>query len=282
MKKQIWILLTVLALVSMACTINLPVNVSGGGVGETKTFEIDEQWVSDEGSSLKLEMGAGELNMSSGGDSLVKGSIEYNIENWEPEILREGENLTIRQIIDTIDLTPNNETINHWNLQIGTQPLELTIAAGAYSGEFNFDEIALTKLVVTDGASDVDVKFNALNSVRMEEFSYTTGASDLKITGLANANVAHFKFTGGAGSATLDFSGDLQEDMDVVIEGGAGDINIIVPEGTACVLRNTGTLVDVDNNGWDRDGETYSLSGSGPVITITSNLSVGSLELNVD
>lgn len=278
MKSKLLIILAILALVSVACTINLPVNVSGGGTGETQTFEINEA----SGSSLKLEMGAGELNLTSGGDNLVSGTIRYNMTAWKPEVLREGENVTVRQIIDSINLAPNTKTINEWDLQIGEQPIALTIAAGAYSGDFNFGSIALTRLVITDGASDVNVRFDEPNAARMEELIYTTGASDLNIKGLANANTAYFKFTGGAGSATFDFSGELQGDMEVAIEGGAGDINIIVPRGVNCVFRNTGSLVDVDNNGWERNGETYSLTGDGPVITITSNVSVGSISLDVD
>ncbi len=282
MKKQVWIVFMVLGLAAMACSINLPVNLSGGGTGETQTLRINESYDTDEGSKLKLEMGAGDLTLSGGGDNLVNGTIRYNIEQWKPEILRDGNSVIIRQIIDTIDLTPQDDTINEWDLQLGSQPLELTIQAGAYSGQFDFSGVPLTGLVITDGASDTDIHFDTPNPARMEKFKYTTGASDLTITGLGNANTKSFEFTGGAGKAVLDFSGKLTKDMEVRIDGGAGDIHIIVPEGTSCVLISKGSLVNISYHGWKKDGDTYTVSGNGPQIEFTANLSVGNLELDVE
>jgi hypothetical protein len=285
MGKRILIILSLLsvwALISVACTINLPVNVSGGGVGETRTIDIDENWPDDDQTELNLEMGAGELSLSGGSDSLAEGSIRYNIESWKPEVLHEGSRITIRQIIDTIDLTPKNNTTNEWDLQLGSRPLELNIKAGAYTGDFDFSGLALTGLDIKDGASSVDVRFDEPNPERMARFEYTTGASDLEIWGLGNANVEYFKFVGGAGKAVFDFSGQLQDDMRVVLEGGAGDVTIIVPEGTNAVFSSSGNLLNIQNEGWSLDGSSYSLSGSGPQIEIRANMSVGNIRLAVD
>ena len=44
----------------------------------------------------------------------------------------------------------------------------------------------------------------------MSILRYETGASTVKLNGLANANFGTLIFSGGAGDYTLDFSGDLQ------------------------------------------------------------------------
>ena len=49
----------------------------------------------------------------------------------------------------------------------------------------------------------------------MESLTYDTGASSVTITGLADANFKKMEFKGGAGSFTLDFSGQLRTDGSV-------------------------------------------------------------------
>src|SRR3546814_7166011 len=48
--------------------------------------------------------------------------------------------------------------------------------------------LSLKSLEVKDGASNVDLSFSKSNLVEMSILQYTTGASDVKLTGLANAN----------------------------------------------------------------------------------------------
>ena len=76
----------------------------------------------------------------------------------------------------------------------------------------------------------------------MSLFKYSTGASNITLEGLANANCSQFIFRSGAGAYTLDFSGELTRDMMVTIESGVSSITIIVPEGTSAVLTTNGLL----------------------------------------
>ena len=88
--------------------------------------------------------------------------------------------------------------------------MDLTIAAGAYEGNLELGGLALKSLTVKDGASHVDLSFPEPNQTEMSILRYETGASDVKLTGLANANFSTLTFSGGAGNYTLDFSGELQ------------------------------------------------------------------------
>jgi len=53
----------------------------------------------------------------------------------------------------------------------------------------------------------------------METLRYVTGASNLKLSNLANANFASMIFEAG-GNYSLDFSGELRQDAVVTIEAG--------------------------------------------------------------
>jgi len=88
-------------------------------------------------------------------------------------------------------------------------------------------------------------------------------------------------FEGGAGSYTLDFDGKLQQDFNVHISSGVSSFKVIVPSTTACKVVMTGAMNSVNTHGaWTVSDQTYSLPGEGPLLTITVELGVGSLELD--
>ena len=282
MKIKIFLGIFILALSSLACSINLPISWTSGGIGDVRTIEINETVQNNENASLLIEMGAGELDIDGGSNSLVSGSIRTNLAEWEPEITKTEESITISQDINTIPVQPGNRIINEWKLQLGNQPLNLNIRAGAYKADLDFSGVPITNLEIADGASEAKVLFASPNPVRMQTFKYTTGASNVEIKGLSNANIDIFTFLGGAGSAILDFSGNLMGNMSVEISSGVGTIRIRVPEGTHCVLHTQGELVDIDNDGWGKDGKLYETPGEGYTIDIEVNMSVGSLQLELD
>ena len=87
-------------------------------------------------------------------------------------------------------------------------------------------------------------------------------------------------FKSGAGDYTLDFSGELQRDMDVTIDSGMSSIEIIVPIGVPVEVRYDGGLANVDYSGdWQKSGNEYFQDGSGPGIIININLGAGNLTL---
>jgi len=90
-------------------------------------------------------------------------------------------------------------------------------------------------------------------------------------------------FTSGAGDYTLSFDGDLQRDASVTIDSGVGTVNIIIPEGVNAQVTFDGGLTTVNTNGkWEHNGNVYTLSGSGPTITITVKMGAGTLNLETE
>ncbi len=286
LKQKIFILVFVIALVTMACgvTINLPITEVKTGPTETEDIHVpalsDETQVAD----IRLVFGAGELTVSPGAeDALISGQARYNVEDLSPQINVRGEDIEIRTGDLEFNAIPRfrGQFVNEWNLNLDTDtPMVLEINAGAYQGRFDFGGLALEELRIRDGAADVRVDFSEPNSSEMRTFQYETGASKVRLNDLANANFDRMIFKGGAGEYTLDFSGDLVRDANVNIDAGLSSVVIIVPEGVSARVFVDRGLADVDIQGdWRKSGGDYFLDGDGPELTINVNIGAGSLDL---
>lgn len=280
MYRKLMFFVAILALTTLACGFNvdLPQRVEPGPeVTETIALPYPE---GDE-TSLKLTFGAGEMTLSPGASGLVDGTVVYNYDQFKPEIKTDGGDVHISMGDTRINFLPSGDNLkNEWDLKLGSQPMDLTIEAGAYQGEFELGGLVLTSLTVKDGAADVTLSFSELNEADMSVFSYTTGASNVKMNGLANANFSLFDFSSGAGDYTLDFSGDLQRDASVKIQTGLSNLIIIVPEGVNAVVTVEGGLSNVNaGSGWSQSGSVYKQSGEGPTLTFVIEMGAGNLTL---
>jgi hypothetical protein len=257
----------VLALVSLACgfSVDLPgQNQVGPDVEETIAVADPK---SDE-TRVSLSFGAGDLKLSPGAKNLVNGTVLYNVEALKPDIIEDGAEIQIKQG-DFNGLPPFEGMKNKWDLQLGAAPMDLVIEAGAYKGTLELGGLSLNNLTVNDGAAEVELSFSKPNLVDMSQFNYTTGASDVKMEGLANANFKTFVFNCGAGDFTLDFSGKLQRDATVSIDSGLSDLTLIIPQGVNAVIT-------IDS-GWSQSGKVHTQQGDGPTLTIVINIGAGNV-----
>jgi hypothetical protein len=282
MNKSLIIPVTAIALAGLACSpINVHVNVPRITTGPTQTFTVSEPLPDTKSATdVMLTMTAGEFNLSGGGDGLVEGTIRYNVPDWKPATTSSAGSFSLDQGQANTDGFPSDDVVNQWNIKLGNAPMNLVVKAGAYKGDFDLSGVPLTNLEINDGASDSNVVFSSLNPSEMDTFSYRSGAAQVKLSGLANANFRNLDFTGGAGDYTLDFSGELQRDATVSVDAGVGSVKIIVPANTAANVVVTNGVGNVDVSGtWASSNNGYSTNGSGKTLTIMVKLGVGSLEL---
>ena len=278
--------LLVIVLATMACgfSVNIPsAPTPGPEVTEEIAVAVPEPALSADGASgetrLKISFGAGELSLSPGGaDMLVEGTATYDVPNFKPETKVDGNSVEIKQ--GEFKSLNVGDFKNEWDLELGKTPMELEINAGAYKGRYDFGGLSLTNLTIKDGASDVDVSFSAPNQTEMSVVRYETGASNVELTGLANANFTSMFFNGGAGSYTLDFSGELQRDANARVETGFGDLNLVIPEGVDANVTVEGGPVNVNHSsGWGQSNHTYMQEGSGPTLTIVVKMGAGNVTI---
>jgi hypothetical protein len=268
----------VLALASMACgvTIDLPDGTKAGPDIKDSITVADPK---AEETRLSLSFGAGDLNLSAGAKELVDGTVLYNVQDLAPEVSITDGDVEIRQG-NFESIPPLNGMKNEWDLKLGKTPMDLTISAGAYQGDFELGGLSLKSLNINDGAANVSLSFSEPNRVEMSQFSYTTGASDVTMAGLANANFKTFIFNSGAGDYTLDFSGALQQDATVSIDSGFSDLTIIIPQGVNAVVTVDSAMADVNfGSGWSQKGKVYSQISEGTTLTIMINMGAGDVNI---
>lgn len=232
---------------------------------------------------VTLSFGAGKLTvLPNPGDDFISGTATYNVEDFKPTITSESDKILIKQGNLKLNAVPkiNQKIKNEWSLAFSSHPMDLTIKSGAYTGEYEFGGLAITDLHITDGASNVTLAFSTPNPSGMQAFRYETGASNITMEKLGNANFQTMLFESGAGNYNLDFSGSLRQDTAIFIETGLSRLVITVPQGTPATAQFEGPLSKVTAKGdWEQIGEEYSQNGEGPRLTFTIETKAGSVTL---
>ena len=276
--KYFFLFLAVLALTTMACgfSVELP---SLPTPRPEVTDQITVAVPDTKQTRLKVSFGAGDLTLSPGAEGLlVDGTATYNVPNFKPEVVENSDYIEIKQ--GNFKSLNVSDFKNEWNLKLGDTPMELEINAGAYKGRYEFGGLALTGLTIKDGASDVQVTFSESNQTEMSVFRYETGASNVELTGLANANFSTLIFNGGAGNYTLDFGGELGKDTTATIDTGLGDLMLVIPKSVNARVTLEGAAVNVNHSsGWGQSDHSYTQDGSGPTLTIIVKMGAGNLTI---
>lgn len=280
MSKKIFYTFLMFAFLLSGCSV--PISSRAVAPGPEITDQISISNPGFETAFLTLEFGAGHLSLAPGpADKLVSGTAAYNLADLKPLIVEEGQAVRIHQGEYKMNTWPNLEGVkNEWDLRLGAMPLDLTIKAGAYEGIFDFGGLSLLNLTVRDGAAEVEIDFSTPTLMRMNLFKYQTGASNVTLKNLANANFTNLSFEGGAGNYTFDFGGQLQREAALNLQAGMSNISLILPAGFAAQVTVNGGLSSVNvPSSWRRNGDTYSRAGEGPVLTVMIDLGAGNLNI---
>lgn len=282
MFRKLLVIILIPSMFLSACsfTITLPVAQKAG---PTVVDQINVPLPGSGASAidLSLKFGAGILKLNSGASNLITGTATYNVSDFKPTVTVAGSSVSIEQGNWRLTGIPDISNIkNEWDLALGSLPIALTIDAGAYHAEYELGGLALTSLSISDGASDSKLNFASPNLAEMSLLSYSTGASNVSLTGLGNANFTTLKFDSGAGNYTLDFSGQFKHDASVHIGTGVSNFTLVIPSGVQTQVTVDGALSNVTyGSGWAKNANVYSQSGTGPQLTIVVEIGAGNLTL---
>ncbi len=278
-RKVLWFI-PLLIIVLSAC------DISAGAIPQVKTGPTETTPINvplppaGTVTDVALELGAATLDLSGGASGLIDGSIQTNVAEWKPTITSSAGSVKIAQGKSDKLFPDSSNVVNKWNLKLGKAPMSLTVKAGAYNGTFNLGGVPLRNLHIEQGTASTEIKFNSANPEVMKELFISAGASNIALTGLSNANFERLTFSGGASNYTLDFSGKLQRSATATIKTGISNVTLIVPEGTNAKATLTGGLRAANPEGtWRKDGDSYSLAGSGPSLTMNIEMGLGALQL---
>lgn len=277
MNYKIFSMILILALATLACGFSMPLP-KVPTPGPDVTDQITVPAPSTGPTRLTITFGAGDLTLSPGAKDLVDGTVTYNIPDLKPTITTQGSDVEIKQ--GNFQSIPYQNVKNKWDLQLGSTPMDLTINAGAYNGKYELGGLSLTNLTIKDGASNSQLSFSQPNASAMTIFRYETGASSVKLSGLANANFSTMIFNSGAGDYTLDFSGTLKRDATITVTSGLSNLILVVPQDVHAVVTTESGLSNVNSGpGWSQNGNLYTQSGSGRTLTFIIKTGAGNLTL---
>ncbi len=252
-------------------------------VGQTVEEPIRIGLLDEELTNLEISFGSGALTIRPGAeDALVEGTATYNVSQLKPKITIEDDDVLLRHEnpLGLAGFTSGNIK-NEWVLRLSDRPIALTIDAGAAKGDIELGGLSLAALEVTQGAANFELNFSEPNRINMETLEFKAGGAITSLTGLANARTESMSFNGGFGDFTLNFDGELQNDMDVTLDGAAGTFFLIIPEGTSAQVSINKDDIDVTIQGqWQQtDDDAYILPGKGPRINIQAGVEGGNLRL---
>lgn len=239
---------------------------------------------------VRLEMGAGRLNLKAGGSNLIEGTATYNVQEWSPETIVEGNTVTLRQghAWNVFGFWGNYR--NEWDLALGTpRPYALHVGKGVGEGTMDLGGVPFTEAMLETGAGKSTILFSKGNPQKASHFTVRCGAGETRISDLLNTNADVIMVESGTGEIRLDFSGEaLTRDVLVKVAVGTGHVAINVSPGIAVRASVNKGLGDVRARGnfMSMDGRVFQTNGfssaAGPKITFEVNAGVGSVEFNTN
>jgi hypothetical protein len=169
-------LLTVLALASCRPTSELRV---GELQTESKSIEVGDA----KSVSVKIKMGAGDLQVNGGAEKLLGADFTYNVAELKPEVKFTGGTLVIWEPGNQgrIDWRGITDFRNEWSLRFNNElPMDLSVEMGAGNSDLQLADLSLTGLDVTLGAGNSTVDLSG-NWPKDLQVAIEAGAGDITV-----------------------------------------------------------------------------------------------------
>ena len=275
---------------SLACTITpripeINISVPTIEVGEIK--EIRESVPLPQGDCCDVDVvfGAGKLEIEAGvSDRLLDGVFRYNVEHWAPEVIAEGDELTVRQGGDEQRWgVPSGSVRNQWDLEFSPAiPLALNVKAGAGDGRLDLSGLRVSDLDVDLGAGNFVLRFDEPSPIPMDRLTIDAGASKMEILRVGNASPEAFRVHGGVGDMSVDLTGAWRRSADLTIRAGAGTLRLTLPADVSVKVETRGGLTNVEAYGLRQMGGTYTNDAYGESdleLTVSILTGVGNVRL---
>ena len=174
MKRTIFILATIFALATSGCNLLFKMPIGGPELILTETFLIDEAILSEAiitDATLTLAPSNGLVVLAAGADELASGEIQYNVADWKPAVLIDGNTLHIEQDIpdNNISSTPK-DSINEWDLTLGDTLTNVTVSLSTGNYKLTFADTLPDGVTihVSAGVSNLRLEFPTNVTVNVE------------------------------------------------------------------------------------------------------------------
>ncbi len=286
MKKQRCFSVISRCLAIIACGLFFVNNVVLAACGElqTVTSQID-QGDADE-VRTEIEMGAGELVIMNGAESLMNAEFTFNVNKFEPTVEYDvTDSMGLLSVKPSFklrfgDLRGCLQPKNKWDIKLNNEvPMDLHVELGAGDAILNLSDLTLTNLDVEIGAGDVDIDISGNDSIN--SFDVEVGVGDVVIN-LSNTSLVAFDLEFGAGDLDIDFTGDRENDLMASLEVGVGDVDLELPTDIGVKVVPMRGIVPVNAPDFRRDGNAFINGAFGQAdvnIVIEIEMGVGGITL---
>jgi hypothetical protein len=212
---------------------------------------------------VHTRFGAGRFTLGPAvGGSLYVAELRYDADRFRPVLEYRTSSASLEVGVEGRDRRANIDWDSgdpqRLDLKLSPNvPLWLTLEFGAAQADLELGSLRLERGTIKTGASESTIAFSQLNPVACSRLEILAGAAELTVTGLANARCERIEVTGGFGSITLDFTGDLTEPREtrVDVKLGVGDLVLRIPETVGVQIDVDRLLASVDLSGFERRGE---------------------------
>jgi len=234
--------LVALVLAAPGCMIG-----TGPRVGETHTISKSVPLGQAKSVGVDIKMGAGELKVSGSATDLMNADFTYNVDSWKPEVRYDASgdqgHLTVEQ---PESHGHRGHTRNEWDIRLNDHvATELNANLGAGKANLNLVGLKLSRFEFNLGAGETDVNLdghwsqNLTGSVQGGVGKATLHLPrdvGVRVTaqgglGAINAN----GFTKNGDVYTNDAYGKSPVSLDISVQGGVGEIDLVLGGGGGTV-----------------------------------------------
>lgn len=113
----------------------------------------------------------------------------------------------------------------------------VNLAMNTGSSFINLTGIPVQKLQIDSIASRVHVAFYGPNPIRMDDMGLEMKASDVRLTGIGNANSRSLVVSAVSGRVLIDFSGKPSLPMSVIMNGRMSTATLKIPKYVRCRIH---------------------------------------------
>lgn len=254
-------------------------------VGELKTVDVvgDAQGDPSHPAEVDVTLAGGDLHVTPGGAHLVGGAVRSNVSDLDPVVTAGGSRVSVTQGKGG-DVNPGkygSDLVADWRLTLGTQPMTLTVDAGATNADLELGGLALKAVTVKAGAGVLAVHWSSPDTITADSLDVESGAGAVTVTDVGRMGASKVRVHSGAGAVTVSLGSKVDRDVVLDLESGVGEVVVKVPSSVtarADVKKGVGA---VTANGWTQEGGAWVLgpAGAPPRVNITAHSGAGAVTL---
>jgi len=268
---------------------------------ETYSFDVSDVSRMD----VTISYGLGELNISSSQDeNRIEGVIEYDSEYVVPDVNYHSIGSKGKLDINVESPRHRHHEDDEWKFNFGeglrrdkyegkvdfqlppSKSIDIEMDFGLGEADLDFSELSISDLHMDCGLSDVTLSMNSTNPVSCRKLSISSGLGDFNANELGNLKPQEFQLVVGLGSASIDLTGDITEDIEGSIEVGLGSLDLTLPKNVNIKIEVEDTfLSSVDVNGLVKEYDewvTRKWDKRLPTIELEINVGLGSVDVMVE